>query len=411
MAIYSTINERYIQDIDDEDDDITAASSSPSSSFKQSTQFTLTYELVIPIERSSTLTKEKIDSFPLTLIADKFLSLVDTLHFITDDYTVKMNVVCMPLVKYYIDNSPNDNSLSTSICHYSVENMSDSDVQSFADGFKSIMDFYFTHKRDVIIDKTYKDISFAFTLNFNPKKASYKNIVKDFKNFVHFSRFAVTYASTISYIGASSSFSLYATDDLESKGKQPLTQIKPFSSVYVTHNKIREFLLKIYDNDINIIEINDYIAHNLSFEEDFTLSLEKRFLKYDRNNTFGFPAFNIIGDGYFSQVRYVVIKVDPKHSPFKTLDEYNEHIKEVYDNIPKSVAMSYIRRYSNTLFYLLFDSTSDFPSYKDIVTCFSTITFRVVPIIKTDDLRYEDPDGLGVTEQVERALRTIKKIK
>ena len=171
-------------------------------------------------------------------------------------------------------------------------------------------------------------------------------------------------------------------------------------------------MLKIYDNNnINIIEINDYIAHNLSFEEDFTLSLEKRFLKYDRNYTFGFPAFNIIGDGYFSQVRYVVIKVDPKHSPFKTLDEYNEHIKEVYDNIPKSVAMSYIRRYSNTLFYLLFDSTSDFPSYKDIVTCFSTITFRVVPIIKTDDLRYEDPDGLGVTEQVERALRTIKKIK
>ena len=118
MAIYSTINERYIQDIDDEDDDITAASSSPSSSFKQSTQFTLTYELAIPIERSSTLTKEKIESFPLTLIADKFLSLADTLHFITDDYTVKMSVVCMPLVKYYVDNSPNDKSLSTSICHY-----------------------------------------------------------------------------------------------------------------------------------------------------------------------------------------------------------------------------------------------------------------------------------------------------
>ena len=239
MATYSTINERYIQDIDDEDDDITAASSSPSSSFKQSTQFALTYELAIPIERSSTLTKEKIDSFPLTLIADKFLSLVDTHHFITDDYTVKMNVVFMPLLKYYIDNSPTDKSLSTSIYHYSVENASDSDVQSFADGFKSLMDFYFAHKRDVIIDRTYKDISFAFTLNFNPKKASYKNIVKDFKNFVHFSRFAVTYASTISYIGAESSFSLYATDDLESKDKQLLTQIKPFSSVYVTHDKIR----------------------------------------------------------------------------------------------------------------------------------------------------------------------------
>ena len=110
-------------------------------------------------------------------------------------------------------------------------------------------------------------------------------------------------------------------------------------------------------------------------------------------------------------MRYVVIKVDPKHSPFKTLDEYNEHIKDVYNNMPKSVAISYVRRYSNTVFYLLFDSTSDFPSYKDIVTCFSTITFRVVPIIKTDDWRYEDPDGLGVTEQVERALRTIKKIK
>ena len=83
-------------------------------------------------------------------------------------------------------------------------------------------------------------------------------------------------------------------------------------------------------------------------------------------------------------MRYVVIKVDPKHSPFKTLDEYNEHIKEVYDNIPKSVAMSYIRRYSNTLFYLLFDSTSDFPSYKDIVTINANITFRVVPIVKKD---------------------------
>ena len=168
---------------------------------------------------------------------------------------------------------------------------------------------------------------------------------------------------------------------------------------------------KIYDNDINVKEINDYVYNNLSFEKDFALSLEKRFLKYDRNNTFAFPSFNIIGDGYFSQVRYVVIKVDPKHSPFKTLDEYNKHIKEVYDNIPKSVAMSYIRRYSNTLFYLLFDSTSDFPSYKDIVTCFSTITFRVVPIIETDDLRYEESDGMGVTKQVERALSTIKKIK
>ena len=239
MATYSTINERYIQDIDDEDDDITAASSSPSSSFKQSTQFTLTYELAIPIERSSTLTKEKIESFPLTLIADKFLSLADTLHFITDDYTVKMDVVFMPLLKYYVDNSPNDKSLSTSIYHYSEDISSDSDVQSFADGFNSLMDFYFSHKRDVIIDKTYKDISFAFALNFNPKQASYKNIVKDFKNFVHFSRFAVTYASTISYIGTESSFSLYATDDLESKDKQLLTQIKPFSSVYVTHDKIR----------------------------------------------------------------------------------------------------------------------------------------------------------------------------
>ena len=171
-------------------------------------------------------------------------------------------------------------------------------------------------------------------------------------------------------------------------------------------------MLKIYDNDnINIIEIHDYIAHNLSFEEDFTLSLEKRFLKYDRNNTFGFPAFNIIGDGYFSQVRYVVIKVDPKHSPFKTMSEYNEHIKEVYDNIPKSVAMSYIRRYSNTLFYLLFDSTSDFPSYDKNATVNSNIKFVVVPIIKTDDLRYEEADGMGVTKQVERALNTIKKIK
>ena len=171
-------------------------------------------------------------------------------------------------------------------------------------------------------------------------------------------------------------------------------------------------MLKIYDNDnINIIEINDYIAHNLSFEEDFTLSLEKRFLKYDRNNTFGFPAFNIIGDGYFSQVRYVVIKVDPKHSPFKTLDEYNEHISEVYNNMPKSVAMSYIRRYSNTLFYLLFDSPSDFPSYDKNITVNSDIKFVVVPIIKTDDLRYEESDGMGVTKQVERALDTIKKIK
>ena len=58
-----------------------------------------------------------------------------------------------------------------------------------------------------------------------------------------------------------------------------------------------------------------------------------------------------------------------------------------------------------------FDSTSDFPSYKDIVTCFSNITFRVVPIVKKDGWRYEEPDGMGVTEQVERALRTIKKIK
>ena len=191
------------------------------------------------MESGSTLTKEKIDTFPLTLIADKFLSLVDTLHFITDDYTVKMNVVCMPLVKYYIDNSPNDKSLSTSICHYSLENPSDSDIPSFTDGFKSIMDFYFTHKNDVIVDKTYKDISFAFFLNFNSKKASYKNIVKDFKNFVHFSRFATTYASTISYIGVSSSFTLYNSDYAESKDKQPLTQIEPFSSAYVTHDKIR----------------------------------------------------------------------------------------------------------------------------------------------------------------------------
>lgn len=117
MATYSTINERYIQDIDDEDDDITAASSSPSSSFKQSTQFTLSYELIIPTE--SSLTEKAIDSFPLTLIADKFISLVDTLHFITDDYTVKMNVVFMPLMKYYVDNSPTDKSLSTSIYQYS----------------------------------------------------------------------------------------------------------------------------------------------------------------------------------------------------------------------------------------------------------------------------------------------------
>lgn len=119
MAIYSIINERYIQDIDDEDDDITAVSSSSSSSFNRSTQFTLSYELAIPIESSSALTKEKIESFPLTSIADKFLSLVDTLHFITDDYTVKMNVVFMPLIKYYVDNSPNDKSLSTSIYQYS----------------------------------------------------------------------------------------------------------------------------------------------------------------------------------------------------------------------------------------------------------------------------------------------------
>ena len=171
-------------------------------------------------------------------------------------------------------------------------------------------------------------------------------------------------------------------------------------------------MLKIYDNDnINIIEINDYIAHNLPFEEDFTLSLEKRFLKYDRNNTFGFAPFNIIGDGYLSQVRYVVIKVDPKHTPFKTLDEYNEQIKDAYNNMPKSVAISYIRRYSNTVFYLLFDSPSDFPSYEKIVTVNANTTFRVVPIIKKDKNRYEAPDGMGATEQVERALRTIKKIK
>lgn len=411
MAIYSTINERYIQDIDDEDDDITAASSSPSSSFKQHTQFALTYELVIPMESGLILTKKIIDSFPLTFIADKFLSLVDMLHFITDDYTVNMSVVCMPLVKYYIDNSPNDKSVSASICHYSLENMSDSDVQSFTDGFKSLMDFYFSHKRDIIIDETCKDISFAFTLNFNPKQASYKNIVRDFKKFCQFNRLAKIYTSTIFYRGASSSFRLYNSDYLESKDKQPLTQITPFSSAYVTHNKIREFMLKIYDNNINKQEIDDYINNNLSFNEDFTLSLEKRFLKYDRNNMFGFAAFNIIGDGYLAQVRYVVIKVDPKHSPFKTLDEYNEHIKDAYNNMPKSVAVSYIRRYSNTVFYLLFDSPSDFPSYKDIVTCFSNITFRVVPIIKTDDLRYVEPDGMGVTDLVNRALDTIKKIK
>ena len=409
MATYSTINERYIQDIDDEDDDITAASSSPSSSFKQSTQFTLIYELLIPIE--SSLTEKAIDSFPLTLISDKFFSLADTLHFITDDYTVKMDVVFMPLLKYYIDNSPNDKSLTPSICQYSLETSSDSDVQSFADGFKSIMDFYFIHKRDVIIDETCNDISFAFILNFNTKKASYKNIVRDFKNLCHFSRLAKIYTSTISYIGASSSFRLYNSDYLESKDKEPLTQISPFGSTYITHNKIREFLLKIYDNNINNQEIDDYINNNLSFGEDFTLSLEKRFLKYDRNNTFGFAPFNIIGDGYLSQVRYVVVKVDPKHTPFKTLDEYNEQIKDAYNNMPKSVAISYIRRYSNTVFYLLFDSTSDFPSYKDIVTCFSNITFRVVPIVKKDGWRYEEPDGMGVTEQVERAIDTIKKIK
>ena len=348
MATYSTINERYIQDIDDEDDDITAASSSSSSSFKQSTQFTLIYELLIPIE--SSLTEKAIDSFPLTLISDKFFSLADTLHFITDDYTVNMSVVCMPLVKYYIDNSTNDKLLTPSICQYSLETSSDSDVQSFADGFDSLMDFYFTHKNEVIVDNTYKDISFAFILNFNPKKASYKNIVRDFKKFCHFNRLAKIYTSTISYIGASSSFRLYNSDYLESKDKEPLTQISPFGSTYITHNKIREFLLKIYDNNINNQEIDDYINNNLSFEEDFTLSLERRFLKYDRNNTFGFAPFNIIGDGYLSQVRYVVIKVDAKHTPFKTLDEYNEHIKDAYNNMPKSVAISYIRRYSNTVF-------------------------------------------------------------
>lgn len=171
-------------------------------------------------------------------------------------------------------------------------------------------------------------------------------------------------------------------------------------------------MLKIYDNDnINNQEIDGYIAHNLSFDEDFTLSLEKRFLKYDRNNTFAFPSFNIIGDGYFSTVRYVVIKVDPKHSPFKTMSEYNKHISTVYNNMPKSVAMSYIRRYSNTLFYLLFDSVSDFPSYVKNTTVNSNIKFNVVPIIKTDEWRYEESDGMGVTEQVERALNTIKKIK
>ena len=168
---------------------------------------------------------------------------------------------------------------------------------------------------------------------------------------------------------------------------------------------------KIYDNNLNNQDIHDYIAHNLPFEEDFTLSLEKRFLKYDRNHTFGFPAFNIIGDGYFSQVRYVVIKVDPKHSPFKTLSEYNEHISDVYNNMPKSVAMSYIRRYSNTVFYLLFDSTSDFPSYDKNATVNSNIKFNVVPIIKTNDWRYEEADGMGVTKLVNRAIDTIKKIK
>ena len=409
MAIYSTINERYIQDIDDEDDDITAASSSPSSSFKQSTQFTLTYELVIPTE--SSLTEKAIDSFPLTLIADKFLLLADTLHFITDDYTVNMNVVFMPLMKYYVDNLPNDPSLSTSIYHYSLENPSDYDIPSFTDGFKSIMDFYFTHKRDVIIDEAYKHISFAFILNFNPRQASYKYIVRDFKNFVNFSRLATAYASTISYIGTLSSFDLYTTNDNESKDKKPPIQIAPFSSVYVTHSNIRYFLKKIYDNNLNNQDIHDYIAHNLSFEEDFTLSLEKRFLKFDRNRTFAFPSFNIIGDGYLGHVRYVVIKVDPKHSPFKTMSEYNKHISDVYNNMPKSVAMSYIRRYSNTVFYLLFDSPSDFPSYEKIVTVNANTTFRVVPIIKKDKNRYEAPDGMGATEQVERALNTITKIK
>ena len=409
MASYSTINERYIQDIDDEDDDITAASSSPSSSFNRNTQFTLSYELIIPTE--SSLTEKSIDSFPLTSIADKFLSLVDMLHFITDDYTVKLNVVFMPLMKYYVDNSPNDKSLSTSIYHYSLENPSDYDIPSFTDGFKSIMDFYFTHKRDVIIDEAYKHISFAFILNFNPRQASFKNIVRDFKKFVNFSRLATAYASTISYIGTFSSFNLYTTDDFESKDKQPLIQIAPFSSVYVTYSNIRYFLKKIYDNNLNNQDIHDYIAHNLPFEEDFTLSLEKRFLKFDRNHTFAFPSFNIIGDGYFSQVRYVVIKVDPKHSPFKTMSEYNKHISDVYNNMPRSVAVSYIRRYSNTVFYLLFDSTSDFPSYDKNATVNSNIKFNVVPIIKTDEWRYEESDGMGVTEQVERALNTIKKIK
>ena len=79
--------------------------------------------------------------------------------------------------------------------------------------------------------------------------------------------------------------------------------------------------------------------------------------------------------------------------------------------MPKSVAMSYIRRYSNTVFYLLFDSPSDFPSYEKIVTVNANTTFRVVPIIKKYKNRYEAPDGMGATEQVERALRTIKKIK
>ena len=170
-------------------------------------------------------------------------------------------------------------------------------------------------------------------------------------------------------------------------------------------------MLKIYDNNIHNQDISNYVNNNLSFEEEFTLSLEKRFLKYDRNHTFAFPSFNIIGDGYFSQVRYVVIKVDPKHSPFKALSEYNEHIREVYNNMPKSVVISYIRRYSNTVFYLLFDSPSDFPSYKEIVTCFSKITFRVVPIVKKDGWRYEEPDGMGVTELVKRAINTIAKIK
>ena len=109
-----------------------------------------------------------------------------------------------------------------------MENASDSDVQSFDDGFKSLMDFYFTHKNDVIVDNTYEDISFAFFLKFNPKKASYKNIVRDFKNFVNFSRLATTYTLTLSYIVASSSFNLYATNDFKSKDKHPIVQIKPF---------------------------------------------------------------------------------------------------------------------------------------------------------------------------------------